>query len=197
MAIMRRALDGLYLLSGALGAAFIAGICLVVLLQVGANLLDTVVAAFGGRAPGLLVPSYAEFAGFFLAAASFLALPYTLRTGGHIRVTLIIQRLSGRPRRAVELWCTGLAAVLAVYFAFFTVMLVWDSFRFGDLSPGLVPVPLWLPQSAVALGLVILAIALIDEFCAVARGANPSYEGQEDALLAERAGGQPARGEPD
>lgn len=172
---MRRLLDSLYRLSGALAAAFLAAICAVVLLQVGANLVDAVVGWVAGRPIGLVVPSYAEFAGFFLAASSFLALAYTLRAGGHIRVSLLIQHLAPARRRWVELWCTGVAAVLCGYFAFHSIRLVLESVQYGDVSPGMVAVPLWLPQSGVAIGLVILAIALTDEFVAVLRGARPAY----------------------
>ncbi|MEE8189251.1 MAG: TRAP transporter small permease subunit, partial [Kiloniellales bacterium] len=108
---MRGFLNLLYRGSGALAAMFLAAICGIVLLQVGANLIDKLVGWFGGEPPGLLVPSYAEFTGFFLASASFLALAYTLREGGHIRVSLLIQHLSGRRRRAIEIWCLALAGL--------------------------------------------------------------------------------------
>ncbi len=182
---MRKFLDQLYRGSGALAALFLAAICATVLLQVGANLIDKVVVWFGGVPPGLLVPSYAEFTGFFLASASFLALPYTLREGGHIRVSLLIQHLSGRPRRAIELWCLGSAAMLTAYFTWFLIALVFESLKFGDVSPGMVPVPLWIPQSGMALGLVVLTIALFDELVTVLRGGRPSYQGKGESLMAE------------
>ncbi|MFQ5774222.1 MAG: TRAP transporter small permease [Kiloniellaceae bacterium] len=180
---MRKSLDLLYQGSGALAALFLVAICGVVLLQVGANLIDKVVGWAGGEPPGLLVPSYAEFTGFFLAASSFLALAYTLRAGGHIRVSLFIQNLSGRRRRGMELWCLLMAGLLCGYFTVFLIRLVLESLEFGDLSPGMVPVPLWIPQTAMALGLIVLTIALIDEFVRVLRGGRPSYEGKGEALL--------------
>ncbi|MFQ5973444.1 MAG: TRAP transporter small permease [Alphaproteobacteria bacterium] len=178
---MRRALDLLYRGSGILAAILLAAIGLVVLLQVGANLIDEIASWITGEPIGLVVPSYAEFAGFFLAASSFLALAYTLRAGGHIRVSLVIQNVVGTGRRLVELWCLAAAASLSGYFSFFTIGLVLDSYAFGDLSFGMVPVPLWIPQTLVALGLVIFTIALIDEFFQVLRGEQPSYEGTEAA----------------
>ena len=116
-----------------------------------------------------------------LAAASFLALAYTLRAGGHIRVSLVIQHLGPRARHAVELWCTAAGAGLAGYFAWYSVALVVDSIEFGDVSPGIVPVALWLPQSAMALGLVVLTISLVDNLVAVLMGDNSSYAAGEAA----------------
>lgn len=173
---MRSALDLLYRASGVAAAAFLAAIFLIVLAQVAANLTDELVGWITGEPIGLVVPSYAEFAGFFLAASSFLALAYTLRSGGHIRVLLIIQNLDGRPRRLLELWCLAVAASLVGYFTFYTFFLVAESITFGDLSYGMVPVPLWLPQTAVAVGLLVLTVALVDEFVAVLRGRRPSYQ---------------------
>jgi TRAP-type C4-dicarboxylate transport system permease small subunit len=157
---MRRFLDRLYRASGALAAIFLVAICVVVLLQVGANLIDIV--------------------SFFLAAASFLALAYTLRCGGHIRVSLVISHLGGAPRRAMELVCILIAAAISAYFTWFMLDLVIESFRYEDVSPGMVPVKLWIPQTSLALGLLVLVIALIDEFVSVLCGARPSYEANGD-----------------
>lgn len=185
---MRRALDWLYRGSGALAACFLVGICGIVLLQVGANVIDRIAALTTGEAIGLVIPSYAEFAGFFLAAASFFALAHTFRSGSHIRVNLLIQHTGRRSRRWIELWCVGLAGAITGYFCLFMILLVFESVEFGDVSPGMVPVPLWLPQSAMALGLLIMTIGLVDEFFCILTGHRPSYEGAGDALLGGEAG---------
>ncbi|SLN24509.1 TRAP transporter small permease [Oceanibacterium hippocampi] len=176
---MRTFLDALYRLSGAFAALCLIAICTIVLLQVGANLIDAVAAAVTGTAIGLVIPSYAEFAGFFLAAASFFALAYTLRTGGHIRVTLFIQKMTGLPRRIVEIWCTGTGAAMAGYLAYYLVLLVVESWEYNDLSTGMVAIPIWIPQLPMALGVIVLTISLTDEFLRVLRGLPPSYEGLE------------------
>ncbi len=54
--------------------------------------------------------------------------------------------------------------------------MVMDSYRFNDVSPGIVPVPIWSPQTTMALGLVILVLALADEFVTLLRGGAPHYE---------------------
>ena len=42
-----------------------------------------------------------------------------------------------------------------------SALLVEESHRFGDVSSGIVPVPLWLPQSTMVLGLGLLCVALL------------------------------------
>ena len=177
---MRRALDLVYRASGALAAAFLAAICIIVLAQVVANVIDAAAGWLTGSPIGLLIPSYAEFAGFFLAASSFLALAYALRAGAHIRVNLLIRHLGPGGRRGAELWCTGAGAAMAGYFAWYTILLTAESLRYNDLSPGMIPVPLWIPQTAMAIGLIVLTIALVDSFVEVLTGRTPPYgDGRE------------------
>ena len=181
---MRKFLDFLYDASGALAAAFLCAICLIVLAQVGLNLLDKISELVTGEAIGLVIPSYAEFAGYFLAASSFLAIAYTLRGGAHIRVNLVINHLDARARRVVELCCTAAGAIFSTYAAYWMVLLTLESLEFGDVSPGIVPVPLWIPQLALDLGLIIAAICFFDAFVQVARGETPVHlirEGEAEA----------------
>lgn len=183
---MRRYLDGLYKTSGVIAATFLAAICALVVVQVILNAIDRVLTLTTGSAIGLTIPSYSDFTGFFLTAASFFALAYTLREGGHIRVALVIQRLDPGPRRFVELWSLGVAIVLTAWFAWYAANLVAQSYAYNDLSPGMVPVPIWIPQLPIVLGLIVLLIALVDDFLTTVMGANPSYMDKQENLLADQ-----------
>ena len=176
MRLLRRALDALYAASGALAALFLCAIFVTVLAQTGLNLADSISELLTGEPVGLLLPSYAEFAGFFLAAASFFALAHTLRSGQHIRVNLLLRHLPAAVRRWIEVWCSGIAALLAGYFSWYALLLARDSWDYGDVSYGLVAVPLWIPQSAMVAGLVVLTIALLDELQRALRGKRPHYD---------------------
>lgn len=171
---MRAILDRLYALSGAVAATFLVLITLIVLAQVLANLAGTVSTRVFGRPMGLVIPSYAEFAGFFLAASSFFGLAYTLRYGEHIRVSLFLQRMGPRLRRVFETGCVSVALLLSSYLTWFTALLVWESWSFGDRSMGLVAIPLWLPQAVLPLGGAMLTIALADTLWALLRGRMPA-----------------------
>ncbi|MDX1605612.1 MAG: TRAP transporter small permease [Candidatus Competibacterales bacterium] len=156
---MRRVLDGLYLLCGALAAVFLVAIALLVL----ASILTRLTAL---QAPGL-----GEYAGYCMAASSFLALAYAFGHDEHIRVSLVLNALHGRARRAAELWCLAVGFGLAAYFAYYSVKMVRISRLINDVSPGPDATPLWIPQLAMAAGTVVLAIALLDRLVQVARGA--------------------------
>lgn len=166
--MIRPLLESLYKLSGYLAGFFLLAIAL------------SIIAQIVGRFVGVTVDS-TELAGFCLAASTFLGLAYTLRNGSHIRVNLLIRHLHGRAKTAIELWCSGVGVVASAYFAYQTIVMAWQSYRFGAISPGLIAAPFWIPQSGMALGLVILAVAFVDEFVQVARGGAPGYEEKDEA----------------
>ncbi len=182
---MRRLQDALYLYSGVAAAIFISAIVAIVFAQVCLNLTDKVYSALTGSALGLTIPSYSDFTGFFLAAASFLALAYTLRSGGHIRVTLVTGLMPARLQRGFEAMALLIGLSMTGYATFYMLGLVEESIEFRDMTSGMLSIPVWIPQVPVLVGLVVLTIALADELLLVARGKAPTYEGQGENLLCE------------
>jgi TRAP-type C4-dicarboxylate transport system permease small subunit len=81
--------------------------------------------------------------------------------------------------------CLVVATLLVGLFAWFTCDMAVTSYQLGDVSQGLVPVPLWVPQSGMALGLVVLAIAFVDDLVATLRGRPTSYADTEARRAAE------------
>lgn len=182
---MRYLLDTMYKSSCWLAAASIGAICLLVVSQVALNIADRLSTIMFGSAIGLTIPSYSDFTGFLLAAASFLSLAHALREGSHIRVVLVLGRLPEKVQRIAEVWCVGFALTIAAYFTWFTAKLTLESYTYHDLSSGMIAVPIWIPQSCMLLGLVILSIALLDELVTVLRGRDPSYVEKGEKLLAD------------
>ena len=93
-----------------------------------------------------------------------------------IRVGLLIDRLEGRVRHVVEIASLLIGGCVVGFFTYYAVMLTYDSWRFNDMAQGVLPVPLWIPQLGYAGGLLILLVALVDEFVHVVRGNIPRYE---------------------
>lgn len=176
---MRRGLDFLYRASGFLAALFVVGIAAIVALQVALNTADYALALFRGDPLGFLIPSYTDFTGYFLAAGAFLALTGTFRAGQHIRVEILIGRLGAGTRQRVELWCLFVAFCASSYATYYVGLLTYDAWRFGDKSTGMIPVPLWLPQSSLVLGLFVFALALADAYVQALRPKAPAVPGSD------------------
>lgn len=149
-AAMRRACDAVYAALMALAACAMVAAFAAVMLSV------------ADRQFALGLRGLDAYAGYAIAAALFLALPGTLRSGEHIRVTLVLQRLPPRWRTGAEWWCLGAAALLALMLAAYAGKLVWVSWLTHDVSPMSDATPLWLPQIGMALGCAGLALAFVD-----------------------------------
>ncbi|WP_417566572.1 TRAP transporter small permease [Marinobacter sp.] len=159
---MRRFLDSLYRFGGYISALQLTAIMVMVVLQVSGRVLDKVLLALGMDSLGLQIPGLAELAGFLLLGATFTGLAYTLSVGGHIRVDLLHRVLPESVQKALDLLVTGSALAITGYAIWFSVLLAYDSYDFGDLSIGMVPVPLWIPQAVMVIGLIWLLVALLD-----------------------------------
>jgi TRAP-type C4-dicarboxylate transport system permease small subunit len=147
---LRRWLDRVYFGAALLAAACLAGIAVLVLAQI------------VGRWFGVAVPSAEEFAGYLLAAATFLALAHALRERAHIRVELVSARLPAAAQGIVEGAVLLIALVFAAWAGWHAAWMVWESWSFGEVASGHVAVPLWLPQLPMALGIAVFALALLD-----------------------------------
>jgi TRAP-type C4-dicarboxylate transport system permease small subunit len=161
---MRVLLDKLYLGSGLLAAFFLFMIGLLVIAQIFGRLFD------------FLIPSADDFARLCLAASSFLALAYTLRQGAHIRVSLLLERLPPAGARVLELLCLAFGTALMGYFSYYCFDMVRDGILYPDYTIGLIPIPKWIPQIGMTVGVVLLFIAFLDDLICVLSGKPASYQ---------------------
>ena len=150
MARLRRALDGLYLASG-----IAAALCLIAILVL-------IVVQMLARWTGEVFPGAPDYAGYAMASASFLAFANALNRGAHIRVAIVLNAVPKKIRRILEIWCFGIGAAVMWYFVFYAQKFVYWSWKFNDISQGQDRTPLWIPQMAMLIGAIILAIALTD-----------------------------------
>lgn len=171
--MVRRVLDGLYLLGGVASGIFLV---LILLLMMALSL---------GRPLGINIPSGDDFAAWCMAACAFLGLAYTFRAGDMIRVGLLVDRFEGRARQVAELLCLLVGLGFVGFFAIHAVNFTWYSWLLNDRATGVVAMPLWIPQLGYCGGLVLLALAMLDELVHVAMGGAPRYEKPKPKTAAE------------
>jgi len=146
---VRRALDGIYDAGGVAAAACLLAILLVIVAQMVTRWLN------------ISVPGLSEYAGYLMASASFLAFAHALNRGAHIRVNLFLTAL-GERRFWGELWCMVIGVAASSYLAWYAVRLVYWSHKLGDLSQGQDATPMWIVQTPMAFGAILLAICFAD-----------------------------------
>jgi len=66
-----------------------------------------------------------------------------------------------------------IATALVGYAAYFMGALVLESIHYGDVSMGIIPVPLWIPQSVAAFGVGLLFVAVIHTLTDLIRAGEP------------------------
>lgn len=111
-----------------------------------------------------------EFVGYLLVASVMLAAADALLGGEHISVDIVTVRLDWRARRIAYLF--GLVAVAGsgVLLMVEGLGMVRFSRQVGLRSNGDLAVPLWIPQSLVPIGALLLLLAAIAAFVGACRG---------------------------
>jgi TRAP-type C4-dicarboxylate transport system permease small subunit len=160
---MRRFLDGLYALGGLLSA-----LCVL-------SILILMVTASIGRSLEWRVGWVNDVVAWLCAAAAFLGMAYSFRNGDFVRVSLVMEQVSPRAQRVLELFSLAVATVAILYLGYWAVRFTLESYEFNDIAGNLVAIPVWIPQMSFVVGAVLLVIAVLDECVQVFRGHKPSY----------------------
>ena len=113
---------------------------------------------------GFYIRGLAEYSGYCMAASSFFALAYTFVEGGHIRITLFLEKASGVKKKFLEIWCLIIASFYSGYLAFYFIKMLKISFEFQERSEGADEILIWIPQTSVAIGSLIFFICVFHQF---------------------------------
>lgn len=151
-------LDRLATAAGILAAGFLALIGIIIAAQIGARLF------------GIQIPSSDDFAAWAMAASLFLALPYALRHGDHIRVTIVLQFVPQRFVQAYETVATLIGLGLSGWCSWHAINFVYESYVYKEVASGMVAVPLWIPQLAMPIGLTLLTAMMAQRLVRCLRG---------------------------
>jgi TRAP-type C4-dicarboxylate transport system permease small subunit len=176
---VRRCLDVFYAVTALAAALCLVTIALLILAQVGLRFV------------GIQLPSADDIAGYALVGATMLGLAPTYRQNGHIRVGLLIEAftLGSTARRWLERIVTAFAVLLVAWAAWASIKFVHESYIYNEVSQGLLPIKLWIPQSLMALGIVAFLIALVDDLITDLSGGLQSHLSQppsEDTMPVEK-----------
>ena len=96
-----------------------------------------------------------------MAASSFFALSFTFVEGGHIRITLFLEKVSGVKKKFLENWCLIIASFYSGYLAFYFLKMLKISYEFQERSEGADEILIWIPQTSVAIGSSIFFICVL------------------------------------
>tara|TARA_B100001057_G_scaffold450980_1_gene493548 strand:- start:7443 stop:7925 length:483 start_codon:yes stop_codon:yes gene_type:complete len=141
-------LEKVYKFSGYVAALFLILIAIFILLGVCSRIL------------GFYIRGLSEYSGYCMAASTFFALAYTFGEGGHIRITLFLERLNKKFRKIFEIWCLLVATFFSGYIAFYFIKMLIISYKFKERSEGADEILIWIPQLPLGLGSTILFVCI-------------------------------------
>jgi len=144
-------LKALYRLSGYFAAFFLVLVAVFILTGIASRIF------------GFYIRGLAEYSGYCMAAASFFALAYTFVEGGHIRITLFLEKISGTKKKLLEIWCLIISSFFSGYMAFYFPKMLIISYKFQERSEGADEILIWIPQISVSLGSVIFFVAVFHQ----------------------------------
>jgi TRAP-type C4-dicarboxylate transport system permease small subunit len=102
-----------------------------------------------------------EIAGYLNAAAVFLGLAYTLKSGGFIRVEIVYDAMPPALRTLARWIFTTVATVFVATILYYAALHVQYAFLQNTRAVSVLDTPEWIPQSVMAIGLAVLLLQLI------------------------------------
>ena len=153
-------LNKLYKFSGYIAAFFLILVAVFILIGISSWIF------------GFYIRGLAEYFGYCMASASFFALAYTFVEGGHIRITLFLEKLSGVKKKIIEIWCLLVASFFSGYLAFYFIKMLLISYKFQERSEGADEILIWIPQTSVAIGSTIFFISVFHQLILTTKNFN-------------------------
>ena len=141
-------LENIYKFSGYVAAIFLILIAIFILLGICSRIF------------GFYIRGLSEYSGYCMAAATFFALAYTFGEGGHIRITLFIEKLNKKFRKIFEIWCLLVASIFSGYLSFYFIKILIISYKFKERSEGADEILIWIPQLPLGIGSTILFVCI-------------------------------------
>ena len=117
-----------------------------------------------------------EYASYCMATAVFLGAAFTLRTGGHVRVSLLSATVPPVVARAIELLATVFAVGITAFVAYALVMFAWQSGVTGRTSATIDETPLVIPQGLMAFGACLMSLQMLVRLLRLLVGDPPEDE---------------------
>ena len=148
--IFNRILDGTALLSGALIIFLIIIVCCEVALRYFFNRPTTWVTEFGA---------------YIMLWAPFLVAAYVLRAGKHVTMDMLLQSLSSRAQRILNLMTSSLAVIACVLITFFGIRVVVELYQTSERTETYLMLIKWPIMGIIPLSTFFLLIEFLRRIC--------------------------------
>ncbi len=112
-----------------------------------------------------------EYATYLMTLTFILGAAFTLRTGGHIRVSILSFRERSFLASLVEFVASGLGVIVVLFIALALSDFAWGTYVTGAVSATPAQTPLFIPRMGIAAGAWLLVLQMIARVVALSIGA--------------------------
>jgi TRAP-type C4-dicarboxylate transport system permease small subunit len=116
-----------------------------------------------------------DFVTWSLVAATFIGSPYLLLTRGHVNVDVLPLYLGPRPRYWLALTSIVMALSFCIVMTVLTARFWLESWEQRWVSDTMWRARLWIPYSAMPLGLALLTLQYVADLYALVAGREPPF----------------------
>ena len=111
-----------------------------------------------------------EYTTYLMAITFILGAAFTLRAGGHVRVSILTFPANNHFSSLFELIASTLGAAISLFIALALSDLAWQTFLTGAVSATPAKTPLFIPRTGIACGAWLLALQMVARIVAVCSG---------------------------
>lgn len=147
---MLRLIDATGRMAGYAAAAMIVSIAVLVLTEIIVRNLFSISLTFAW-----------DFSAYMMAGSIFLGAAFTLRSGGHVRVSLLTHNIPPKLAHVIDVLATLFALGVSAFASYALVLFAWSSFTSGRTSSTIDATPLVYPQGIIAIGAVLLTLQFL------------------------------------
>ena len=102
-----------------------------------------------------------EYSAYFFVVVVMLGLSYTFKENGHIRITLILSRLSKKNEKIFDIITSFIALILTSFMFYHSLLMVIDTCKLDMRADSIAETPLYIPQIAIPLGFFIFSLQIL------------------------------------
>ena len=115
-----------------------------------------------------------------LAWLVFAAFAYALITGAHVRMSLVVDRLSSRLRSVCEVFGSLMGIAFFAVFTYLACTYFWTSFLIKEVPMSPIPSPVWLGKLAMPIGGIFILFSFVIRLIRSLRATREVVEGEEE-----------------
>lgn len=117
--------------------------------------------SIGGR--NMMIPVYwvEPYSVYFFIAISYMAAAYAMYKSEHIKVDILTNRFSMKTKKVLECFLMTVSLVFFIYLAKYSWVMAHRSYVNHSKDLSIIQIPIWIPQSSLVIGCVLLCLAII------------------------------------